>query len=447
MAQKFKFPNALVIMIGFILFASLLAYIVPQGEYHRVADPHSSQITVVSGSFHLVEASRLSVFQIFMSIPEGIIGRADLIVLILLLGGCFHVIERTGALKHGIIYLTSRVRGREEIALVIVGLLFAAGGALEGLQEEIIAMTPVLLFFSRRLGYDPFVAVAVSYGAAVVGGTFSPLNPFGIVIAQKVAELPFLSGAGYRLVIFLLGFSVWMTMVIRYANRHMTGKTEDTGKGDIALTKSHTLILGLLLIAFAILIIGMIYYGWGFNEISAEFFALGIVAGLIGGLGVNGTSEAYTEGFKEMAFAAVVVGLANSISVVLREGLIIDSIIHGLFLPLVYLPVSVSAILMMLSQALLHLPLPSYSGQAILTMPILVPLSDLIGLSRQVTVLSYQYGAIIMDMLVPTNGALMAILAICGIPFNRWFRFALRPTLVIMILSAVAISVAVAIGF
>ena len=447
MVQRFRFPNTLVIMIGFILFASLLAYTIPQGEYTRETDSATGRTIVVPGSFHHVPVKSLSVFQIMLSVPEGIIGRADLIVLILLLGGCFYVIERTGALRQGIIYMTSRLRGREEVALLTLGLLFALGGVFEGLQEEIIPMTTVVLLFSRRLGYNPYVAVAISYGAAVIGGAFSPINPFGIVIAQKVAELPFLSGAGYRLIILLLAFALWMAMVIRYANSNKVSKERSTEDVVISMERKHVIILGLLLLAFAILVMGMLSFDWGFNEISAEFFVLGICAGLIGGLGINGTSEAYIEGFREMTFACVIIGLANSISVVLQKGIIIDSIIHGLFLPLAYLPVSAAAILMMLSQALLHLPIPSYSGQAIVTMPVLVPLSDLIGLSRQVTVLAYQYGAIVMDMLVPTNGALMAILVIAGIPFDQWLKFALKPTLIIMILSSIAITVAVFIGF
>jgi len=296
-------------------------------------------------------------------------------------------------------------------------------------------MTPVLLYFSKRLGYNAFVAVSVSYGAAVIGSAFSPINPFAVVIAQKVAELPFLSGAGFRMIILCLAFFLWMLMVIRYANKNKVKKADDQDQRAVPMGKNNMVILTLLALAFVLLIFGMLKLGWGFNELSAEFFLLGIAAGMIGGLGVNGTSEAYAAGFREMTFAAVIMGLANSITVVLQQGLIVDSIIHGLFLPLAYLPVSLSTILMMLSQALLHLPVPSYSGQAILTIPILTPLSDLIGLSRQVCVLAYQYGAVMMDMLIPTNGALMAILTISGISFDKWFSFAWKPTAAIMVLS------------
>ena len=236
-------------------------------------------------------------------------------------------------------------------------------------------------------------------------------------------------------------------MIIRYANKNKIEKVDEKVESKGNLSKESIIILGLLAVTFIILIYGMLELNWGFIEMTAEFFVLGVIAGLIGKLGVNGTSEAYIEGFKTMIFAGVIIGLANSISLILKQGMIIDTIIHGLFTPMQYLPKSLAAVSMLISQALLHLPVPSYSGQAILTMPILLPLSDLIGLSRQVCVLAYQYGAVMMDMLIPTNGGLMAIIAIAGISFNQWFKFAFRLTLYILGLGAIAIIIAVFIGF
>jgi uncharacterized ion transporter superfamily protein YfcC len=442
-----KFPNALVIMLGFILFVSILTYLIPHGQYERIQDPVHDYETVVQGSFTTVKGEPLSVFQIFMAIPEGIISAADLVVLILLIGGSFYVIEKTGALKEGIIYMTDVLKGKEEIALIIVSFVFAAGGALNGLQEEIIAMTPVLLFFSRRLGYNPFVTVAISYGSAVLGSSFSPMNPFAVAIAQKYAELPFLSGSAYRMVIFTAAFILWTYMIIRYANKNRIEKEHNADHTLPSLSARSIIILSLTALAFVIMIYGLLWMSWGFNEMSAEFFVLGIAVGLIGKLGMNGTSEAYIQGFKEMTFAAMIMGLAKSITLILQQGMIIDTIIFGLFTPLQYLPKSLAAVAMMVSQSLLHLPVPSYSGQAIMTMPVLSPLSDLIGLSRQVCVLAYQYGAVMMDMVVPTNGALMAIITIAGISYNKWLIFIMKPALVMMALCASAIIIAVFIGY
>ncbi|MGB5204289.1 YfcC family protein [Eudoraea sp.] len=439
-----KFPNALVIMIGFILFSAVLTYIVPQGEYERIINPDTNQTKVIPGSYEQIEAPLVSVFDILLSIPEGFIDRADLIALILLIGASFFVIEKTGALKDGIEYLTMLLNGREEVALIVVSLAFLAGGALSGLQEEIIAMTPVLLYLSSRMGYNSFVAVAISYGSAILGAAFSPINPFAVVIAQKETNLEFLSGSGFRLVVMAVAFCIWMFMVIRYANKNKIVKEDEHLFVKKNLNLRSALILGMVALAFVILIVGILKYNWGFNEMSAEFFVIGILVGLIGKLGLNGTSEAYIEGFKAMIFASMIVGLSSSISIILERGMIIDSLIYGLFTPMQYLPTSLSAISMMVSQSLLHLVVPSYSGQAVLTMPILAPLSDLIGLSRQVCVLAYQYGAVMTDLIIPTNGGLMAVLAIAGISFDKWFKFAIKFVLVIMGISAIALVVAIA---
>jgi len=441
-----KFPNALVIMLGFIIFASLLTYIIPHGAYQRVNDPTNDYQTVVPGSYQVVPGKPVSFLRTLMTIPEGIIGRADLVVLILLVGGCFYVIDKTGAFKESVVYLTDKFKGKEAAALVAVSLAFTAGGALSGLQEEIIAMIPVLLFFTNRLGYNPFVAVSISFGSAVIGSAFSPINPFAVVLAQELAGLPFLSGIAFRLIVLLAAFSLWMVVIIRYANRNRIPKSEEMQENQTSMSIQSKIIMTLVALAFALLIYGMLKLNWGFNEITAEFFLLGIICGIIGKLGVNGTSEALIEGAREMSFAALIMGLANSISLVLKEGMIIDSIIHGLFLPMQYLPTGLSAVSMMVSQAILHFPVPSYSGQAVLTMPILAPLSDLLGLSRQVCVLAYQYGAPTMDLLVPTNGALMAVIALAGIPFNKWLQFAIKPTLMILALGALALLVAIFIG-
>jgi uncharacterized ion transporter superfamily protein YfcC len=439
-----KFPNALVIMIGFILFSAVLTYIVPQGEYERIINSDTKQTNVIPGSYEQIEAPSVSFFDILLSIPEGFIDRADLIALILLIGASFFVIEKTGALKDGIEYLTMLLNGREEVALIVVSLAFLAGGALSGLQEEIIAMTPVLLYLSSRMGYNSFVAVAISFGSAILGAAFSPINPFAVVIAQKETNLEFLSGSGFRLVVMAVAFCVWMFMVIRYANKNRVVKEDEHLFVKKNLNLRSALILGMVALAFVILIVGILKYNWGFNEMSAEFFVIGILVGLIGKLGLNGTSEAYIEGFKAMIFASMIVGLSSSISIILERGMIIDTLIYGLFTPMQYLPTSLSAISMMLSQSLLHLVVPSYSGQAVLTMPILAPLSDLIGLSRQVCVLAYQYGAVMTDLIIPTNGGLMAVLAIAGISFDKWFKFAIKFVLVIFGISAIALVVAIA---
>ncbi len=359
-------------------------------------------------------------------------------------GGSFYVIDKTGTFQAGLNYLVTKFKNAKATLLTIVGTAFAAGGALNGLQEEVIAMMPVLIMLSNRIGYSKVAAVGISLGCALIGGTFGPVNPFGVVIAQTLAEVTLFSGALFRMVFFVIALAFWIIYIIK------TGKTEtdiseETEEG-VALESRHVVILGLMMLAFAISIYGIIKMGWDFNEMSAVFFAMGLSAGVIGKLGINGTAKVYSEGFGELIFAGVIVALAGSISVVINEGKIIDTIVLGLFTPLKDLPTMVSAVGMMISHIIIHVPVPSTSGQAALTMPLLTPLGDLIGLSRQVVVLAYQYGAGLTDLLTPTNGGMMAVLVAGGVSYKDWFKYAWKPTLVLVVIGALGIITAVLIN-
>ncbi|HET9515075.1 MAG TPA: hypothetical protein VFO95_14175, partial [Gemmatimonadales bacterium] len=202
----------------------------------------------------------------------------------------------------------------------------------------------------------------------------------------------------------------------------------------------------LVIAAFGLLAVGLVRLGWGFDELSAVFFAMGLAAGLVAGLGWSGTAEAFVAGFRSMAGAALLIGFARAIYVALDQGRILDTLVHALFTPLEDLPLAASALGMLAAHTLIHVPVPSVSGQAVLTIPILVPVSDLLQLSRQVTVLAYQYGAGLCDVITPTNGALMAVLAAAGVPFDRWLRFALPLWGGLLGLGGIAIVVAIATG-
>lgn len=441
-----KFPNAFVVILAVILMSWLLTFLVPKGEYERIINTDTGLTEVVTNSYSKIDAPHLSPFDFILKIPEGIVGRADVIVLILLLGGCFYVIDKTGALSEGLNSLVQILNGKEVLALVIVSAVFTAAGASIGMQEEVIAMMPILLIFGKSLGYNAFTTIYMTYGSTVIGSSFSPSNPFAVIIAQKEAGLPLLSGSGFRLVVLLVVFICWVLYLIRYNKNNNITKVQMTS-AETHMSFRSRIILLLLALNFGVVIYGLLNLDWGFMEMSGCFFALGIISGLIGKLGINETGEAYISGFKEMIFAAMIIGLANSISLILKEGLIIDSIVYFLFGPLQYLSTSFSAVIMMVSHSVLHFPIPSYSGQAVLTMPILVPLSDLIGLSRQTCVLAYQYGAVLGDLFVPTNGALMAVLAISGVSYNKWMKFVLKPTLLMLTLAAISLVVAVAINY
>jgi uncharacterized ion transporter superfamily protein YfcC len=444
--MKLRFPHPLTLLVGFIALAALMSYVLPAGQFERRDDPVTGRKVVVAGTYHSVPQQPVSPFQAVVAIPKGFADAASVIALVFLVGGAFGVVDQTGALRRGVGWLVQRLRRRELLVIPICCIAFATGGALENMQEEIIPLVPVLLLLTTQLGFDPLVAAAMSVGAAGVGSAFSPINPFQVGIAQKLAGLPLLSASGFRLVFLALALAIWIGATIRYARKTRTVGASASVETSEPVGSRDGLVLGLVIVTFAIFIVGVMKYGWDFDQMSALFFIMGVLAGLIGGLGVNGTADAFIEGFRSMAFAGMLIGFARAIYVVAEQGQIIDTIVNGLFAPLSHLPVAVAAAGMMVVQFFVHFPVPSVSGQAVLTLPVLVPLSDLLGLGRQVTVLAYQYGGGLADILVPTNGALMAILAASGVPFGKWIRFLAPVYAGLFLLGVVAVGTGILIG-
>jgi uncharacterized ion transporter superfamily protein YfcC len=323
---------------------------------------------------------------------------------------------------------------------------FSLGGIMMQMQEELVAFAPALLLLVQGLGYTPVVAVAMSLGSAAVGAAFSPVNPFQVIIAQKIAELPPASGLGFRLAFLLCALGLWILGTMWYARRTQREPSSRGGREAAPVSWRDSIVLVSIAGAFAAYVYGAQRLDWEFDQLAGLFLVVGILAGLLGRLGISGTADAFVEGFKSMALAALLIGFARAIYVVLEEGQIVDTVVQGLFTPIAGLPTTLSAVGMMLAHAALHLPVPSTSSQAVLTMPLLVPLSDLIGLSRQVTVLAYQYGAGLCELLTPTNGALMAMLAASGVRYEQWLKLALPLVGLLACLGAVALAVGIASG-
>ena len=442
------FPHPLTLLCGCVLLAAGASHVLPPGQYDRRDDPVTGQRIVVAGTYHAVAARPVGPFQMLVAIPRGMADAAAVIFFVFLIGGAFTVVDQTGALRQGVDWLVRHFGGGHSEAFVIpaTSLAFALGGVLDNMKEEIIALVPVILLLARRLGYRPVVAVAMSLGAAAVGAAFSPINPFQVGIAQQLAQLPLLSGWLFRIAFLAVALGCWIWGTWRYAARTRTAPTTEPGRAGDTLDGRRGAVLILVLVTFAALVVGVLRFGWGFNEMAALFFAMGVFAGLVGGLGVGGTADALVAGFRSMAYAALLIGFARAIFVTLDEGRIVDTIVHGLFTPVAQLPLALAALGMMVVHGLVHVPVPSPSGHAVLTLPILVPLADLLGLSRQVTVLAYQYGGGLCELFTPTNGALMAILAAAQVRYEDWLRFALPLLLILVALGAGAIGLGVAIG-
>ena len=428
-----RFPHPLVLLISCIAIAAVLTAVLPAGQFERRDDPATGRSVVVAGTYHRVDPSPVGPFEAVVAIPRGMADASAVIFYVFLVGGAFGVIERTGASTRLIHWLVDRLGHQTALVIPLASIAFGLGGILIQMSEELIAFVPVLLLLTRRLGYTPLVACAISIGAASVGAAFSPVNPFQVVIAQKVAELPAQSGFGFRMALLIPAMVLWIWATMRYAARTRVAPASPPESatadrlappGAPSISPSDLAILLTVGVTFGLFIYGAQEWGWDFEQFSALFFLMGAAAGLLGGLGVSGTAEGFIGGFRDLAFAALLIGFARGIYVVLGDGHVVDTIVQSIFAPLAQLPLALSAIGMMGMQALVHLPVPSTSGQAVLTMPVLVPLSDLLGLSRQVTVLAYQYGAGLCELLTPTNGALMAMLAATGVRYDEWLRFA-----------------------
>jgi len=449
-AKRLRLPHPLVLLVFCVALAAVLTWVLPAGEYDRREDQETGRKVVVAGTYHPVAASPVDGFGALVAIPKGMEDAGSIIFYVFLVGGAFAVVERTGALGRLVEALVRRLADRGIWAIPIVGFAFAWGGILIQMQEELIAFVPVLLLLVRRLGFNPVTAVAMSLGAAAVGASFSFINPFQVGIAQKVAELPSLSGWGFRSVVLALAWLVWTAGTVRFARRTRTAPESLAATEGEAVTpaagRRQTVVLALVIVTFVVFVIGAKWLGWDFEQYSALFFLMGVAAGLVGGLGLGGTADGYVEGFRSMAFAGLLIGFARAIFIVLDQGHVVDTIVHGLLTPIAALPVTLSAIGMMAFHALVHLPVPSTSGQAVLTLPLLVPLSDLIGLSRQVTVLAYQYGAGLCELVTPTNGALMAMIAASGVRYEEWLRFVLPIVGTLVALAALALGAGVATG-
>lgn len=425
-------------MLIFVMLSGAFTYLIQSGKYDRIFDEESGREVVKPGSFQSIPDQNTSLSDIVISIPEGLIEGADVIVLILLIGGAFYVIEKTGALQAGIEALIYSFRKNDFLLLSLVALIFSFCGATFAMQEELIAMSPVLILLSKKLNYDQRSIVALTLGSALVGGAFSPINPFGGLLALKIAEVNFNSGLIFRVLILLLVTLVWIAFHIRAGKNKMGATTISDFKPE-PISVRQKIVLVMMTLGILGMGWGIGKYDWGYSQMSGLFFVVGIISGLIGKLGINGTAKAYTEGFGEMIFAGIIVGLARSIYYVLNQSSSIDPIIHGLFEPLQTLPTYLAAFGLYFSQAILHIPVPSTSGQAVLTTPITAPLTDLLGISRLVAIMSYQYPAGLMDLVTPTNGGMMAIIAAVGVNYKNWVSYIWKSFLLLMVLGLISV--------
>lgn len=435
--MRFRLPHPFVLLLGGVAVAAALTWILPAGEYERRMDPELGRDVVVPGTFARVAPAPVGPFAAVLSVPRGIMDGADVIITILFVGGAFALLDTTGALRR---IVGSAVGSAVPPRVVVIGVsvVFAAFGAMENMHEEFIALIPVLVLLSRGLGFGAVTALAMSVGAAAVGSAFGPTNPFATGLALKFAELPAMSAIGIRSGVLVAAVSVWIAWTLWRAPHDDV--RPDVGPVDTIPASARDLLLVVIcVVPILVYVVGVLRADWGFNELSALFLIAGFAVGLLARMSLTETTAEFLRGMESMLAAALFVGVARAISVVLNDGHVMDTIVAGLVAPLAQIPALAAAFVMVPIHAVIHVAVASNSGQAVLMMPIMAPTADILGFSRDAAVMAYQAGAPTVDILTPTNGALLAMLMKAGVPYGRWMRFAVPGVLLVVLVGLVGI--------
>lgn len=455
-----SFPHAFLLLFLVIVVCAILSYFVPAGEFKRIEV--NGRTVVDAGSFHYIKNTPVSFFDIFRAIPNGMIKASSIMFLILIVGGSIEVFTRTGAINAG---LSKIIRKYGEkggpIVLVILMSFFAILGGFLGWIEAAFPFVPLAMAVICGLGYDTLVGVSVCTLAMILGFTGGPTNVYSVGIAQSVAELPLFSGIGYRLIVYITLIMIAITHVYKYAKKTKKDPSLSLMKGidtsdldynldlskEIEFTGKHLVSLLILLGTFIMVVIGMTKLKWSINDMSAMFVIGGIIAGLACKMTPNKIAEYFVKGSEKIVFGALIVGLARGVQWILLEGNIVDTIIYGASLPLSKLPTVICAIGMFIVQMFINFFIPSGSGQAMVTMPIMVPLGDLLGITRQTTILAFQLGDGFSNIIWFTYGGLMFLLAAGKVPYNRWIKFIWPIVWKIFVASCIFLVIAVKIGY
>lgn len=434
--MKLRVPHTYVLLFSLLIIAAVSTHLIPAGEYNRF-EKDGRQI-VDPNSYHLVAPNPAGPDEVFMAFPNGLLEVAHIVFYIFIVGGAFGVITATGAIEAGINLIVRRVGKYQGAVVPVLTLVFAIGGGSFGMAEETLPFLPALVVLSRSLGYDSLTGGAIALVGANAGFGAAVLNPFTIGVAQGIAGLPLFSGFEYRLVVWLVITAVTVIYVSRYAKRVKLAPANSpvyaidqqrtavqTDFSPARLSRQQGLVLLLSALAFGFLIIGAMKWDWGINELSGLFLALAILSGPLGGLALNATAEKFIDGAASLTGGALVVGLARGTLVILSQAHVIDTIMMALSNLVKHLPSEVSVIGIYFVQVLLSIIVPSGGGQAALSIPILAPLSDLLGVTKQTMVLAYQFGDGFTNIFTPTQGYFMAGLALLKIPWNIWARWLL----------------------
>ena len=433
--KKWKTPHTFVILVAIIIIAAIATYLIPAGEFTRFKDAATGKTLVEAGSYHRIASNPLNPLLIPSAIYTGIVKSASTITFMLIIGGAFEVITSTGALT-ALCKKLSTTFSKHKYAVIPVFLtLFSIFGFTMGMSSEVMIFVPIGITLALFLGLDKVTGTAMIALGAAVGFTAGILNPFNVGVAQDIAELPLFSGMAYRIVILVILLAATSAYIIIYAKKVAAnpeksviyGIQEDTEYTfeDVSdsISKSQIAVLVIMAAGFGILIYGLSKKGWYFEEMSGLFIFMGIACGLVSGYGPSRIAKEFGNGAKGIVVGCLIIGIARTVEVILSDAKILDTIVYGIVNIVNVMPGSIKAVGMFICQSLINCVIVSGTGQAAVTMPLMVPVSDLVGISRQTAVLAFQLGDGFSNSVLPMSSSLMGYLAVSKIPYSKWLKF------------------------
>lgn len=451
-ANDFKGLNAFALMFFIIILAGLMTYFIPAGSYERVEVDNRSIVN--PESFSYTESEPVGPLELFNSFHMGMVEGANIILFVFLFGGALGIMEKTGAIEALVKMTTAKFHSKEKVLIPILILLFSLLGSLIGSAEDALIYIAIIMPLTIALRLDALTGFAIVFlGILGTGFTSGITNPFSVGVAQIIAELPMYSGIAIRIAIFILFYTVTVIFIFRHVNSikknpalAVYGKysSADIPKIDYnyKMKKSNALSLIIFALGFGLLIYGVIALEWYIGEIAGVFLMSAVLMGIISRLSPNSMADGFIKGSKDMVSGALIIGFAQTILVILESGHLLDTILHFSANILDTLPTTIAAAGMFITQLFINLVVPSGSGQAALTMPVMSPLADLLGITRQTAIVAFQLGDGISNTIIPTSGVLLASLSIAGIPYMKWVKWILPYFIIQTILGIIIVMIA-----
>ncbi len=449
--------NPIIVLLGILMLAMVMTHLVDSGSFERDGK------LVIPGTYETIEKDRsfgtstqastaaalarpLNLIDTLMTIPAGLERMSGLIFMVMLIGGMFGILTRSGAIDAGLERLLHSMQGNVYLLVPLLMTVFAAGSTFLGLASEYLLVIPLMVAMMQRLGLSAILGLAIVTIAVKAGYLASVTNPIPLTIAQPLVGLPIFSGAGLRFGFFMVFLAVGIGFTLLMIRREGFKAQVVSDFNGRSLSVRHRLVLGLLAVGVAVLVYGSNQWHWHYRELSAYYIGLSCLLAAAAGLGASAAADAFVDGMKKVLMASMLIGVASAVAITLEQGRILDTIVHGLTALIGEHGAYVSVIGMFISQLLLDFLIPSTSGQAAVSMPILGPLGQLTGVPPQSTVLAFLFGNGITNMLTPTSGTLLAYLATAQVGWVEWARFIFRLWLVYIVIAALLLCFAVSLG-